>query len=57
MTYGEYYYRIKYAINLQDGKWITNKPTMTVPKQMSKEEALIYYNTKFCEYWKEVKKS
>ncbi len=56
MTYGEYYYHIKYAINLENGKWITNKPTMTIPKQMSKEEAEIYYNAKFREYWKEVKK-
>ncbi len=54
MTYGEYYYHIKYAINLEHGKWVTDKPTMTIPKQMSKEKAVIYYNAKLNEYWKKV---
>ena len=54
MTYGEYHYHIKYAINLENGKWIANKPKMAVPKQMSKEETIIYYNAKFHKYWKEV---
>lgn len=57
MTYGEYHYHIKYAINLQDGKWITNKPKMVVPKQMSKEETIIYYNAKFSKYWKKIDKN
>ncbi len=57
MTYGEYYYHIKYAINLEKGKWVTNKPTMARPKQMSKKEAIIYYNAKFSEYWKKVDKN
>ncbi len=57
MTYGEYHYHIKYTMNLQAGQWITNKPKMVVPKQMSKEETVIYYNAKFQKYWKEVTKS
>ncbi len=57
MTYGEYHYHVKYAINLQNGKWITDKPKMVVPKQMSKEDTVIYYNAKFQKYWKEVTKS
>lgn len=56
MTYGEYYYHIKYAINLENGKWVTSKPTMTIPKQMSKKEALLYYNAKFRKYWDNVSK-
>ena len=56
MTYGEYHYHVKYAINLQNGKWITDKPRVVVPKQMSKEEAIVYYKTKFDEYWKKVNK-
>lgn len=56
MTYGEYYYHIKYAINLENGKWVTSKPTMTIPKQMSKEETVIYYNAKFRKYWDNVSK-
>jgi len=57
MTYGEYYYHIKYAMNLENGKWISKKPTMSVPKQMSKEEAIVYYNDKFQDYWKKVDKN
>ncbi|MCF6309333.1 MAG: hypothetical protein L3J19_02500 [Sulfurimonas sp.] len=57
MTFGEYYYHVKYAINLQNGKWITDKPRMVVPKQMSKEDAIVYYKAKFDEYWKKVNKN
>jgi len=52
MTYGEYYYLIKYDMKLKDGVWVTNKPRMTVPTKMSREVANTYYNDKFSKYWK-----
>jgi len=51
MTYGEYYYLIKYDMKLKDGVWITNKPNITIPLRMSKEEAVAYYSAKFARYW------
>lgn len=53
MTYGEYYYRVKYDMKLVDGEWVANKPKMKVPNRMSKEEADIYYTEKFRKYWNE----
>lgn len=51
MTYGEYHYYIKYSIDLIDGKWVGKSPNITVPKKMSKEDAIIYYNGKLRDYW------
>jgi len=51
MTYGEYYYQVKYDMKLVDGNWIANTPKMKVPTRMSREEADIYYTRKFREYW------
>lgn len=52
MTYGEYYYLVKHKMALQDGEWISAKPTHTVPIKMSKEKASAYYSKKFDVYWK-----
>jgi len=54
MTYGEYYYLIKYDMRLKNGVWVTNKPRITIPSKMPRTEAVIYYNNKFNEYWKRV---
>ncbi|MEA2100073.1 MAG: hypothetical protein U9P72_08085 [Campylobacterota bacterium] len=54
MTYGEYYYLIKYDMRLKDGVWVTNKPRITIPSKMSREEALVYYTKKFSDYWERV---
>ena len=51
MTYGEYYYLIKYDMRLKDGVWVTNKPRITIPSRMCREEALEYYTRKFSDYW------
>jgi len=51
MTYGEYYYLIKYDMRLKDGVWVTNKPRITIPSKMNREEALDYYTKKFAKYW------
>ncbi len=53
MTYGEYYYLIKYDMRLIDGAWVTTKPKVTVPTKMRKNEALVYYTNKLKKYWKE----
>ncbi len=52
MTYGEYYYLIKYDMRLKDGLWVTNKPRVTIPSKMSREEATKYYKNKLNNYWK-----
>ncbi|QOY50937.1 hypothetical protein [Candidatus Sulfurimonas baltica] len=52
MTYGEYYYLVKYDMKLVDGSWIAKSPNMKIPLQMSREEASVYYTLKFREYWK-----
>ena len=51
MTYGEYYYQVKYDMILVDGNWVTNKPKMKIPPKMSKEKAAVYYTRKFRKYW------
>jgi len=52
MTYGEYYYRVKYDMKLVDGTWISQPLNMKIPIKMSKDEASIYYTCKLREYWK-----
>ncbi len=51
MTYGEYYYLVKYDMKLKDGVWITSKPNTSIPSQMSRDEASVYYNKKLRDYW------
>lgn len=51
MTYGEYYYLVKYDMKLVDGSWIAKPPNMKVPIRMPKAEASVYYTNKFREYW------
>jgi len=51
MTYGEYHYLVKYDMKLVNGEWVVNKPNITIPSKMSKEDANEYYNRKFREYW------
>jgi len=51
MTYGEYHYLVKYDMKLVNGEWVVNKPNVTIPNKMSKEDANIYYNRKFRDYW------
>ncbi len=51
MTYGEYYYLVKYDMKLLNGNWITKPPNMKIPIKMSKEEASIYYTRKLRDYW------
>ncbi len=51
MTYGEYYYLVKYDMKLVNGDWVVNKPNIAIPNRMSKEDANSYYNRKFREYW------
>lgn len=55
MTYGEYYYQIKYDMCLKNGVWITNKPRVTIPNKMDRKKAFLYYNKKFNDYWLEMK--
>ena len=52
MTYGEYYYQVKYDMKLKDGEWVANKPNIKIPSKMSREEAAKYYTLKFRKYWK-----
>ena len=51
MTYGEYYYLVKYDMKLVDGTWISKPPYVKIPKRMSKEDASIYYTNKFSKYF------
>ena len=51
MTYGEYYYLVKYDMKLVDGSWIVKPPNIRIPNKMPREEASIYYTLKFREYW------
>ena len=55
MTYGEYYYLVKYDMKLVDGTWITKPPNMKIPIQMNKNDAAKYYTLKFREYWESLK--
>ena len=52
MTYGEYYYLLKYDMKLVNGIWVAKKPLLKIPEKMSKEEASTYYREKLREYWK-----
>ena len=54
MTYGEYYYLVKYDMRLKNGVWVTSKPKMTIPTRMSKKDALEYYGDKFDLYWESI---
>ncbi len=51
MTYGEYYYLIKYDMRLMNGVWVANKPRVTIPTRMKRDEAMIYYCKKFAKFW------
>jgi len=51
MTYGEYYYLIKYDMRLVNGVWVATKPRVTIPTRMKRQEALRYYTDKLNEYW------
>lgn len=55
MTYGEYYYLVKYDMKLVNGTWIGKKPNIKIPPKMSKKDASIYYNEKFNKYWIDMK--
>lgn len=55
MTYGEYYYLVKYDMKLVDGSWITKSPNTKVPAKMSKHAASKYYTKKFRKYWDNLK--
>jgi len=52
MTYGEYYYLVKYDMKLIDGVWVSRKPSVTIPTKMTKIDATAYYKAKFKKYWK-----
>lgn len=51
MTYGEYYYLVKYNMKLVGGKWVANAPKIKIPPKMSREDAAVYYTRKLKEYW------
>ncbi|MEA1893034.1 MAG: hypothetical protein U9N33_10030 [Campylobacterota bacterium] len=53
MTYGEYYYKVKYDMKLVDGTWVSKPPNMKIPARMSREDADVYYSEKFRKYWNE----
>lgn len=55
MTYGEYYYLVKYDMKLVDGTWVAKTPYIKVPEKMSRNAASTYYTLKFREYWDRVK--
>ncbi len=57
MTYGEYYYLVKYDMRLEAGKWITKKPTISIPVKMTRKLALTYYTQKFNYYWQSITKN
>lgn len=55
MTYGEYYYLVKYDMKLVNGNWVVNTPKMRIPHKMSREEASLYYTLKMRKYWQNLK--
>ncbi len=57
MTYGEYYYLLKYDMRLVDGSWVASKPSIKIPTRMSKEEATIYYTLKLRKYFNKKKEA
>ena len=54
MTYGEYYYLIKYDMRLVNGVWVATKPRVTIPTRMKRVEALRYYTDKLNNYWESI---
>ncbi len=57
MTYGEYYYRVKYDMKLVNGNWLSKPLNIKIPQKMSRDESTIYYNEKFRKYWDDIKKN
>ena len=55
MTYGEYYYLVKYDMKLVDGSWIVKPPYKKIPHKMSTQDASVYYTLKFRKYWDSLK--
>jgi len=55
MTYGEYHYLVKYDMRLVNGDWVVNKPNVSIPNRMSKDQASVYYTKKFQKYWESKK--
>ncbi len=53
MTYGEYYYLVKYDMKLVNGNWISKPLNIKIPRRMSREDAAIYYTEKLRKYWNE----
>ena len=51
MTYGEYYYKVKYNMKLVDGTWVADIPKMKIPVKMSKQDATLYYTSKLRDYF------
>lgn len=51
MTYGEYYYLVKYDMKLVDGTWVSKPLNIKIPRRMPRDEAAAYYNNKFEKYW------
>ncbi len=54
MTYGEYYYLVKYDMKLVDGTWVSQPINVKIPRRMSRGEATTYYNIKFKKYWNKI---
>ena len=51
MTYGEYYYLVKYDMKLVNGDWVAKRPYTKIPSRMSRDEAAVYYTHKLKDYW------
>ena len=51
LTYGEYWVHIKWSMKMIDGIWILDKPNVSQPTQMNREDATIYYTQKIKAYW------
>lgn len=57
MTYGEYYYLLKYDMKLVNGNWVARKPNTVIPQRMPRDKASAYYSEKFNNYWAETCKN
>ena len=57
MTYGEYYYLVKYDINLVNGNWVSKPLNIKIPQRMSRDKAAIYCTVKLRKYWDEIKEN
>ena len=57
MTYGEYYYRVKYDMKLVNGNWVSKPAYMKIPRRMSRKDAAIYYTEKLRKYWDNIKEN